>query len=60
MLSCNSGGTAADYARAINRAVDPLQVSPATGFSAIAGRGLDFPPASTSFMVANTGTASLD
>ena len=60
MLSCNSGGTAADYAKAINQAVDPLQISPSKGFSAIVSRGFDFPPASTSFVLANTSAASLD
>jgi hypothetical protein len=60
MLACNSGGTAADYAKAINQAVDPLQISPSTGFSAIVSRGFDFPPASTSFVLSNSGAASLN
>ncbi len=60
MLACNSGGTAADYAKAINQAVDPLQVSPSRGFSAIVSGGFDFPPANTSFVLFNSGAASLN
>ena len=60
MLACTSGGTPADYARAINQAVDPLGVSPSTGFSAVAGRGWDLPPASTSFVLANPASAPLN
>ncbi|HEY5912909.1 MAG TPA: lysyl endopeptidase [Verrucomicrobiae bacterium] len=60
MLSCSSRGTAAGYAAAINQAVDPLQISPATGFSAVAGSNGQFLPASTRFTLTNTGTATLN
>ena len=60
MLSCASEGTPADYAYAINQAVDPLQISPSTGFSAVAAHNTEVLPASTSFTLVNSGSASLD
>jgi hypothetical protein len=53
MLSCTAGGTAADYATAINRAVDRFQVSPSIGFSAVSAFNVQSLPASTVFALSN-------
>jgi hypothetical protein len=60
MLSCTSGGTAADYAKAINQAVDALQVSPGTGFSAVAAFNALALPGSAPFVITNTGTTTFN
>ena len=60
MLSCTAGGTAADYARAINTAVDALQVSPATGFAAATAYNARSVPTSTSLVLTNPGPAALN
>jgi len=60
MLSCTAGGTAADYARAINTAVDPLQISPATGFTGVAAFNSLVMPASTTLVLSNPGPAALN
>ncbi|HEU5071817.1 MAG TPA: LamG-like jellyroll fold domain-containing protein [Verrucomicrobiae bacterium] len=60
MLACNAGGTPADYARAINTAVDPLVVSPAAGFAAAtAFRALSV-PTTTPFVLSNAGPSTLN
>jgi hypothetical protein len=59
MLACASRGSPANYAAAINQAVDSLKLSPGTGFSAVAGPGGRFLPASTSFVLTNSGNTSL-
>ena len=48
-----SGGTPADYAAAINRAVDPLAISPSIGFSAVAAYNSLSLPMNTSFTLSN-------
>jgi hypothetical protein len=60
MLSCSAGGTAADYARAINQAVEPMQVSPQSGFGAIAGPNGFAAPDGASFVITNTGATALN
>ncbi len=59
MQSCASRGTPADYAYAINSAIEPLQLSPSAGFSAVAAPGGRFIPVSTPFILTNTSAASL-
>jgi hypothetical protein len=60
MLSCTAGGTAADYAKAINQAVDPLLVTPSTGFTAVTANNSQFIPTSNPFTLTNTSAASLN
>jgi Concanavalin A-like lectin/glucanases superfamily len=60
MESCSNGGTAADYAFAINEAVDPLQVSPQSGFAAVTAYNSMSIPTSTPFVLSNTGATLLN
>ena len=60
MLSCTSGGTPADYALAINRAVDPLTITPATGFAGATAYNLRALPTSTPFLLSNAAAISLN
>ncbi|HWH70762.1 MAG TPA: hypothetical protein VNT26_15335, partial [Candidatus Sulfotelmatobacter sp.] len=60
MQSCSSQGAPADYAAAINQAVDALQISPAAGFSGVTAYSSQFLPASTPFTLLNAGTTSLN
>lgn len=53
------GGTPADYAAAVNRAVDPLVISPATGFSAVTAYNVYALPMSTAFGLSNASDSSL-
>jgi hypothetical protein len=59
MVSCTSQGTVTNYAYAINQAVDDLQITPASGFSAAAANTGGYLPASTPFVLTNTGVGSL-
>lgn len=59
MQACSSQGTPADYAYAINAAVDPLQISPPGGFSAVTAYHTQFLPASTPFTLTNMGASTL-
>ncbi len=54
-----AGGSPADYAAAINRAVDPLAISPATGFSAVTAYNLYALPQSMAFALSNASASSL-
>ena len=54
-----SGGTPADYALAINRAVDPLTVAPSTGFSAVTAFNLRSLPMSTPFTLSNASASAI-
>jgi hypothetical protein len=54
-----SGGTPADYALAINRAVDPLTITPSTGFSAVTAFNLRSLPMSTPFTLANASASTI-
>ena len=59
MLDCSNGGSPADYARAINTAVDPLDIVPAAGFAGVAAyHALSF-PASTPFVLSNASPGSI-
>jgi Concanavalin A-like lectin/glucanases superfamily len=49
----------ASYATVINRAVDPLMVTPATGFSAVTAYHLRSLPASTPFVLSNTSAGAI-
>ena len=60
MQACSNGGQASDYAHAINQAVDPLQISPASGFAGVAAYNAQIIPAHTTFMISNNGTAPLN
>ena len=60
MLSCTAGGTAADYARAINTALDTLLVTPATGFAAVTAYNARSMPTSTPLRLTNAGPAALN
>lgn len=60
MQSCASRGTPADYAYAINSAVDPLLLTPGAGFSAVAAPNGRFIPVSTLFLLTNTGPTVLN
>lgn len=60
MLSCTSGGTASDYARAINIATDPLLLSTTTGFSAVAAYNSNFVAARTTLVLSNTGSLPIN
>ena len=59
MLACTSGGLPADYALAINRAVDPLTITPASGFSAVTAYHLRSLPMSAPFSLSNASASSL-
>ena len=52
-------GTPAEYAAAVNTAVDPLVISPANGFTGIAAYNLQVLPANTVFTLSNASTGSL-
>jgi hypothetical protein len=60
MLSCNNGGTPADYALAINQAVDPLTITPATGFAAPTAYNLLSLPMTTPFGLSNAAATALN
>jgi hypothetical protein len=49
----------AGYATAINRAVDPLTITPSTGFSAVTAFNLRSLPMSLPFALSNAGASSL-
>jgi hypothetical protein len=53
-----SAADLASYGAIINKAVDPLVVTPSTGFSGIAAYNLYSAPASTPFVLTNRGAAS--
>jgi len=59
MQSCASLGATADYAYAINQAVDPLQISPGAGFTAITSYAGQAAAASTVFTLSNAATTTL-
>lgn len=59
MLACSVGGSPADYAKAINQAVEPMQISPASGFSAIAGFN-HLPQPDGAFTILNSGSATVN
>jgi Concanavalin A-like lectin/glucanases superfamily/Fibronectin type III domain len=54
-----SGGTPADYAAAINHAVDPLTITPSTGFSGVVAYHLRSLTTSTPFALSNASAGSL-
>jgi hypothetical protein len=54
-----SGGTPADYATAVNRAVDPLTITPSTGFSGVTAFNLRSLPMSTSFTLSNASASAI-
>ncbi len=60
MQACSSQGTPAAYAYAINQAVDPLQITPGAGFSAVTAYNTQFLPATTPFILSNASAASLN
>ena len=60
MQTCSSQGSPAAYAYAINSAVDPMQISPSTGFSGVASFRSRLLPASTPFKLSNTGASTLN
>jgi hypothetical protein len=60
MLSCTNGGTPANYAQAINRAVDPLAIMPLTGFTGATAYNLRSLPVRTPFTLSNAAAASLN
>lgn len=59
MLSCTVGGTAADYARAINTAVDKMLVLPAAGFTGVTAFNSQYIPTTTPFTITNSGATPL-
>jgi len=59
-LAANTnGGTPADYALAINRAVDPLVITPTTGFSGVTAFNLRSLPMSTLFTLSNASASAI-
>jgi len=60
MLSCTAGGTAADYARAINTAVDKMLVLPSAGFTGVMAFNSQFIPTATPFTITNSGATALN
>lgn len=54
-----SGGTPADYALAINRAVDPLVITPTTGFSGVTAFNLRSLPMRTPFTLSNASASAI-
>jgi hypothetical protein len=60
MLSCTVGGTAADYARAINTAVDKMLVLPAAGFTGVTAFNSQYIPTTTPFTLTNSGATALN
>ncbi len=60
MLSCASQGTPAAYAAAINQSVDPLNISPLSGFSGTVASNATSLAATTRFTLTNRSTASLN
>lgn len=60
MLSCPAGGTAQDYARAINTAVDALLVLPAAGFTGVTAFNSQYIPTTTPFTLTNLGATALN
>jgi hypothetical protein len=60
MLSCTVGGTAADYARAINTAVDKMIVLPAAGFTGVTAFNSQYIPTTTPFTITNSGATALN
>jgi hypothetical protein len=59
MLSCANGGTPADYAAAINAAVDPLIISPTNGFAAVTAYNLRSIPTSMGFALSNSSASTI-
>jgi hypothetical protein len=59
MQTCSSQGTAADYADAINQAVDPMAVSSGSGFYGAAAYSSRCLPAATAFVLTNRGATAL-
>lgn len=55
-----SAADLASYGAIINKAVDPLVVTPGTGFSGIAAYNLYSQPASTTFVLTNRGAAAFN
>jgi Concanavalin A-like lectin/glucanases superfamily/Viral BACON domain len=60
MLSCTSGGVASDYAKAINTALDPLLVTPTTGFTAVTANNSQYIPTSNPFTLTNSSATALN
>lgn len=60
MLSCTVGGMAADYARAINTAVDPMLVLPSAGFTGVTAFNSQYIPTTTPFTLTNVGSTALN
>lgn len=61
MLACTSGGTPRDYAKAINEAVEPMQVAPAGAVSWVMGfDGAILPNSGATYTITNTATAPLN
>jgi len=60
MLSCTAGGTAADYARAINTAVDAMLVLPSAGFTGVTAFNSQYIPTTTPFTLTNVGSTALN
>ncbi len=60
MLSCTAGGTAADYARAINQAVDPMLVLPSAGFTGVTAFNSLYIPTMTPFTLTNVGSTAMN
>lgn len=54
-----NGGTPADYALAINRAVDPLVITPSTGFSGVTAFNLSSLPMNTPFTLSNASASAI-
>jgi len=59
IVANTNGGTPANYALAINQAVDPLTITPATGFSAVTAFNLRSLPMSTPFTLSNAGASAI-
>ena len=59
MLSCSSGGTPADYAAAINQAVEPLGVAPMSGFSGVTAYNQRWLPTATLLVLTNAGPSTV-
>jgi hypothetical protein len=59
IVANTNGGTPADYAFAINYAVDPLVISPLTGFSGVTAYNALSLPMGTPFTLSNASTNSI-
>ncbi len=59
MLNCTAGGSPADYARAINQAVDKMLVLPSAGFTGVTAFNSQYIPTTTPFTITNTGSTAI-